>query len=584
MPRARASSRRLPLRCRIVLASIVVCLAAPVVAAPQATDEAASRDRSRAALHELRDTDLVSGGLILPFARDFATPADIGLPQETATFPNGIGESLRGWFVDRPGTDRTILICMGNTGNISHTLEYVRFLYEGGFDVFVFDPQGFGGSSGRASVFSLPGDAAAAYRFLRESKKRDPSDIAILGISLGSMTALMVAEREKPAGVVIECLFAPSRQLDQLRAYASGGRMTDLGFSLLERVGLPIVDPYPRLPRIECPILFVHGVADGLLPPGASIEAVRHATSPRLWLMEGAGHSPELLVGNDREHAHQIVRLFRQAFGDEPFTNPEVSLAPSAEDPRVVRIEIASPLPRRALEIALVDSADRIEIVRLMSDAPEERRTLRPKLEAVDAHAVEIGFFVDRGDGTWEPDLSELSVSYAALRRFEQEQQKNAFPTSLRFLRQGDVRFGTRGFDAKSTTWLRENLPDPGAVHPRIRPLYVPLIAQMSLGVADERTREELARIALRYFPEDPGRHFELGNASFALGFDGLLPARACLSAAKSFLREGEFARARELAAQYLELLPERYGAGLTPEAIAAADSVEDLEHEEIEY
>ena len=128
-------------------------------------------------------TDPLSRSFLLPSREYFATPSTAGLPEEPVSFPNLGGKQLRGWFMDHPGTEKTVLVCMGNMGNISVMLPYARFLHQGGFDVLLFDYQGFGKSGGLGSVLSLYGDAQSAFGYLTREKKKRPEDVGVLGVS-----------------------------------------------------------------------------------------------------------------------------------------------------------------------------------------------------------------------------------------------------------------------------------------------------------------------------------------------------------------------------------------------------------------
>jgi pimeloyl-ACP methyl ester carboxylesterase len=65
------------------------------------------------------------------------------------------------------------------------------------------------------------------------------------------------------------------------------------------------------LPRLSCPILFVHGTDDDILPPACSVGAFRIAPEPRkLELMDGAGHNLD-------ECAEQVYLLLRGWIQDQ---------------------------------------------------------------------------------------------------------------------------------------------------------------------------------------------------------------------------------------------------------------------------
>ncbi len=133
--------------------------------------------------------DPLSRNFMAPSLEDFICPDDLGLSFEEVRFRNASGSNLRGWFLPADAGQQTILFCMGNTGNISGMLLYAKLLVEGGFNVFLFDYQGYGGSEGIATVMSLHGDAISAFDYLTAHRTlaafRDRSLRSLAGLATG---------------------------------------------------------------------------------------------------------------------------------------------------------------------------------------------------------------------------------------------------------------------------------------------------------------------------------------------------------------------------------------------------------------
>ena len=83
----------------------------------------------------------------LPFL--VRTPAEVGLTYEDVWIPQSSNspdssEKLHGWWMPNPGSDRTLLLCHGNYGNVSYNIERCRFYHSLGFSVLAFDYRGYG--------------------------------------------------------------------------------------------------------------------------------------------------------------------------------------------------------------------------------------------------------------------------------------------------------------------------------------------------------------------------------------------------------------------------------------------------------
>src|SRR5947209_1483980 len=67
------------------------------------------------------------------------TPFELGVPFETVAFYNGQGMLLKGWWLDRPATQKVILLCPGYGRNKSDLLGIGSRLWKAGYNVLPFD-------------------------------------------------------------------------------------------------------------------------------------------------------------------------------------------------------------------------------------------------------------------------------------------------------------------------------------------------------------------------------------------------------------------------------------------------------------
>ncbi|MDG1898165.1 MAG: alpha/beta hydrolase [Fuerstiella sp.] len=256
--------------------------------------------------------DPISQACLRPMKGDFRRPDEVGLTASEVHFANAGGHRLRAWFFPVKNARQSVLFCMGNTGNISLMLPYAKILQQGGFDVLLFDYQGFGESEGVPSVGALLGDCLVAFDFLQTHTQRAPEDIGVFGVSLGSFLALTVAAEKNVGAVAVEDAFIPDETLDRFSAHVTGdsavAQMTLQGikFFLLKRV-----DPLHNVTRLQCPVFFLHGERDRLLRPSGTLRIAANATVPkRIWLIPNTGHAPQSLETNDREYAGQLTTFF----------------------------------------------------------------------------------------------------------------------------------------------------------------------------------------------------------------------------------------------------------------------------------
>src|SRR5215813_1379118 len=113
-----------------------------------------------------------------------------GLPLEDVWFSAADGTKLFGWYVEAQPDRPVILWCHGNAGNIINRLDNLRFLYQMGLSVFLFDYRGYGKSQNiRPTEQGLYEDASGAYDYLTRTRKIRPERVVLFGRSLGASVA-----------------------------------------------------------------------------------------------------------------------------------------------------------------------------------------------------------------------------------------------------------------------------------------------------------------------------------------------------------------------------------------------------------
>ena len=121
-----------------------------------------------------------------PMKQEVRTPADIGLVYEDVYFPGKDEHKLHGWYLPAVGHARaTVLFLHGNAENISTHIGSVYWLPARGFNVLLFDYQGYGQSEGTPSVAGALDDVEAALGFLVQHSEHYGEPVIVLRAESG---------------------------------------------------------------------------------------------------------------------------------------------------------------------------------------------------------------------------------------------------------------------------------------------------------------------------------------------------------------------------------------------------------------
>ena len=512
---------------------LFICPAAFMVS-PSTADEG-----SKQPVREVR-IDPISRNFMAPVLEDFFRPDEAGLKYEEVFFPNETNESLRGWFIPVEGANKTVLFCMGNTGNISGMLLYAKLLTDGGVNVMLFDYQGFGGSTGIATALSLLGDTLSAFDYLTNTRGIAAQDIGVFGVSLGSPLAIAVAAERNAGAVAVEDVLLPSAQIERMKDLLPDDFATRMALGGLRTIVLPKVEPLTNVPRLNCPLFLLHGEHDRLLPPSGSIEVAKSSKVPtRVWIMQGAGHAPETLEVNELEYASQIQRFFREALHGN-MSEPVVrmtSIRKGEEWTATVTVEA----DRVAAWQIVVGSADgKFRFVRRHAGG-EFHLDVQAPFEPVCVSAIAFENFEAQPDGTWNPELSDLSHSLAEFRSLQLGIERNC-RWQPRILTSNGRPFQIHCRAPQDWDWLQQQLLPAESIHPGVRPRYAREIAQFyyRLSSTDQEACLPIVDSMLHYMPDNPDKYYQLDNAGFQLRLEDPAIAHCLTCLARKQFGEGK--------------------------------------------
>ena len=241
-----------------------------------------------------------------PSRKQEARAADLGRPFEEVFLTTNDGVRLHGWFFpadpDAVRRDLVLLLLHGNAGNVSTRLPFFEAWLSLGMNVFAFDYRGYGQSEGKAGEEGTYRDAQAAVAWLRERGFPEGCIIA-LGKSLGGGIASELALRERVGAVILQSTFTS---------------ITDLGAELfswlpVRRINTIKYDTVNKLPRIEAPVLIIHGRGDDLIGFHHAEQNFKAARDPKSFL-EIAGNHTNVLTADRARYLEGLDRFLGQHF------------------------------------------------------------------------------------------------------------------------------------------------------------------------------------------------------------------------------------------------------------------------------
>jgi len=236
----------------------------------------------------------------LPLAH---TPQDAGLVAETVRFQATDGVWLEGWKIAGALGRSWIILCHGAGSNRSDVVDIAAGLRTAGFNTFLFDFRGHGGSNGRTTSFGWTEqrDLEGALAFLGQQPEVLAAPYGVYGISMGAAVAILVGARDERIGAVAADSSYTSledtlvRHLELLYPYLPS--VPFQGFLLFTyrcRFGIwprqiaPVSDIGRLSPR---PLLLIQGADDPRMPLQGAQELLAKAAAPKeLWVVQGAGH------------------------------------------------------------------------------------------------------------------------------------------------------------------------------------------------------------------------------------------------------------------------------------------------------
>ncbi|MEA3508385.1 MAG: alpha/beta hydrolase [Synergistota bacterium] len=215
-----------------------------------------------------------------PRERLVMTPADVGIPYEDLMLETDDGVVVNAWFLPLEHSEKALLFCHGNAGNMSHRMESLAVFRRLGFNVLLFDYRGYGKSGGSPSEEGFYQDARAALAELRR-RGFEPAKTVFFGRSLGGAVAARMTLEETPAALVLESTFTSLP--------AMGARY--FPFLPARLILRDRFDTLSVIGCIRCPVLVVHSPEDEIAPFDHGKRLFEAAEGPKQFLEIHGNHN-----------------------------------------------------------------------------------------------------------------------------------------------------------------------------------------------------------------------------------------------------------------------------------------------------
>lgn len=238
-------------------------------------------------------------GVFFPNRTLAVDPLGLRLPWEDVYFKTNDGVMLNGWFFKNPQARSTVLFAHGNAGNIGDRLVKIKFFYDLGLNVFIFDYRGYGKSEGKPSEAGVYSDAQSSYDCLRSRGDVDMKRVIFYGASLGGAVVIDLAMRQSPAVLVVESSITSARD------------MVHIFYPFLPSFFLSLkLDSESKVRQLSIPKLFIHSLDDEVVPFGMGRKLFQAAGEPKEFLRVRGGHN-DASIAADPQAAGALIRFLK---------------------------------------------------------------------------------------------------------------------------------------------------------------------------------------------------------------------------------------------------------------------------------
>lgn len=190
-------------------------------------------------------------------------------------------DNIHAWYSTSTKTNKTVLYCHGNSGNIGGRANIVRRWNEFGYSILMFDYPSYGLSTGQATEKSVKESAVKCLEYLLKHVKKE--NIILYGESIGcSVAAYLAAEYNMPC-LIFQSGFSSLKDLvvDYVPSFLSWISEICTEF-----------DTYSYLKKFNGKLLLLHSQEDEIIPYSHAQKMNIYAT--KLITIEGSHNFPKI--------------------------------------------------------------------------------------------------------------------------------------------------------------------------------------------------------------------------------------------------------------------------------------------------
>ncbi len=247
-----------------------------------------------------------TGFLFQPDSNQYADLEANDVHYQDVYFTTENDVKLHGWFLPsrQNSSHGTVLFLHGNAQNISAHISSVFWLPHAGFNVFLFDYQGYGRSEGLPTLTGVQHDFDSALTWLINNPDIDNKKIIIFGQSLGAAIALYGLSDSKYKnsirGMISDSSFTSYRKIT--RDYLNNFWLTWLvqwPLSFMVSDAYPPIEAAPKITPV--PLLIIHSKHDAVIPYAHGQALYNAAKPPKLfWSLDKIKHIQIFTIENNR--------------------------------------------------------------------------------------------------------------------------------------------------------------------------------------------------------------------------------------------------------------------------------------------
>ncbi|MCA9253840.1 MAG: alpha/beta fold hydrolase [Phycisphaerae bacterium] len=248
------------------------------------------------------------------------TPAQLRLSFEDVAYPSRDGVRIAGWYIPSEDSDRAVVLCHGMGADRTDMLDFALALHDGGYSVLMSDFRGHGASGGYTVSYGPKEkwDIISGVDYLKREHPDKSKHVFGVGWSMGAASLVLAAANdERIEGLYIDAVFASA--MDMAKVLPSGAPpiyrqvtpYTATVFACAESgVNLFGLDITEAIKQVNCPVMFVHGEEDKLIPIAQGRAVYESANQPKKWRsIPGAGHCGTIGIDSPNYEIQMIAFL-----------------------------------------------------------------------------------------------------------------------------------------------------------------------------------------------------------------------------------------------------------------------------------